>query len=227
MRQGDGLILLGVLFGMPSLVLLGFVIKYIAAAKAAAAFAVVTVPATKLTAVAATSAATVGGTALALSAAAIASVAIAGLYVSVGLVNMGFAAREAYKSNETVANLVSSRFYNNDGWTINGVLKSMNTFLFAPFIYLGASMGKGIKLAAEYTNSSCIAPANTYSTSEENDVTLLENSSTLQCSNSDRQPSKPSQKTVQGPARSSLAFFPPEKHDTERSIDLHNNTLSL
>ena len=160
---GDGFIVMGFLFGVPGFILLGVYLNIMAAAKAAAAaaaFAVVHVPATKLTAALAAGSAKAAVVTAGISAAAASGIAVVGLYGVAGLVNMGFAARESYKSNESVKSLFYSRFFNKDGWTIKGVLKSTNAILFVPFIYLGGYLGKGVQSVVEYSKSNRVAPAN-------------------------------------------------------------------
>ncbi|WP_454780670.1 hypothetical protein [Legionella sp. WA2022007384] len=111
---------------------------------------------------------TMGFTAASLTTAGVAGAGVAGaiglnvatfgigalvLYGALGLVSLYSSAKECYKSDKNVFDMIKSRVINEDGLSFKGVMKSIGAVLWSPFLLLGGLAGMGVKLAVNARTS--------------------------------------------------------------------------
>ncbi|PWY57492.1 hypothetical protein DGG96_01900 [Legionella qingyii] len=85
------------------------------------------------------------------------------LYGALGLVSLYSSAKECYRSDKNVFDMIKSRVVNEDGLSFKGVMKSIGAVLWSPFLLIGGLAGMGAKAAVN-------ARASKSSGSEKQDV---------------------------------------------------------
>ena len=111
---------------------------------------------------------TMGFTAASLTTAGVAGAGVAGaiglnvatfgigalvLYGALGLVSLYSSAKECYRSDKNVFDMIKSRVVNEDGLSFKGVMKSIGAVLWSPFLLIGGLAGMGVKAATNACTS--------------------------------------------------------------------------
>ncbi|KTD41983.1 hypothetical protein [Legionella parisiensis] len=69
------------------------------------------------------------------------------LYGALGLAYLYSSAKECYSSDKNVFDMIKSRVVNDDGLSFKGVMKSIGSVLWSPFLLLGGLSGMAVKAA--------------------------------------------------------------------------------